>query len=229
MDGCHGPGGAGCQGRDHAERAAGGGDRADRAVEVAERRGHRVVRPRPVRGRRPGPARRAVPRRPISAQGPLHKLCRPDPVQRQRGFERGGQDRRCRHDTSRPVQGGRAGHRRADEHPGDGQPADHTAAGLGADAQPVGAGAYAGRVQWWRRRRGGRRDGSIRKRLGRGWEHPHPGVVLRAPGTQAEPGRITVGPARAEVGLGSNYASAARCETQRGCSMRCAVPVSATP
>ena len=30
-------------------------------------------------------------------------------------------------------------------------------------------------------------------------------------------------------GWGSNYASAARCETQRGCSMRCAVPVSATP
>ena len=72
--------------------------------------------------------------------------------------------------------------------PGDGQPADHTAVGLGGDPQPVGAGAYAGWVEWRRRRRGGRRDGPVRQRLGRGREHPHPGVVLRARRTQAEPG-----------------------------------------
>ena len=75
VDGCHRPGGAGGQGRGHAERVAGGGDRADRAVEpVAKRSGHRVVRPRPIGGRRSGAARRAVSRRPIFAQGSVREL-----------------------------------------------------------------------------------------------------------------------------------------------------------
>src|SRR5271155_1948651 len=49
-------------------------------------------------------------------------------------------------------------------------------------------GAAAGWGAGRRRRRSGGRDGPVRQRLGRGREHPHPGVVLRARGTQAEPG-----------------------------------------
>ena len=48
-------------------------------------------------------------------------------------------------------------------------------------------------------------------------------------GLKPSQGRITVGPARAEVGLGVELCIATRCATRRGCSMRCAVPVSATP
>ena len=229
MDGCHGPGGAGGQRRGHAERAAGRGDRADRAVEpVAERCGHRVVRPRPGCGRRSEPARRPVPGRSISAQGPVHELRRPDPVERQRGSEGGGQARRRRHDAGRPVQGGRAGHRWPDKHPGDGQPADHTASGLGSTRNPwalartpggssggAAAAVAVGMVPFANASDGG---GSIRI----------PASCCGLVGLKPSQGRITVGPVRAEVGLGVELC-VTTCATQRGCSMRCAVPASATP
>ena len=74
------------------------------------------------------------------------------------------------------------------EQPRDGQSADDTAAGLGGDPQPVGAGAHAGRVERRRGGRGGRRDGPVRQRVRRRRQHPHPGFMLRPGGAQAEPG-----------------------------------------
>ena len=56
-----------------------------------------------------------------------------------------------------------------------------------------------------------------------------PAVVLRAGGAQAESGPDHRRAARApRWGSGSNCASVARCATPQVCSMRCAVPVSAT-
>ena len=128
-----------------------------------------------------------------------------------------GIDRRRRHDARRPVQGGRAGHRRADEQPGDGQPADHRAGGLGGDPQPVGrssarpvgraaasaAAVAVGMVPFANASDGGGID-------------PHPGVVLRARRPEAEPGADHASGRRVpRSASASSCASAARCATRR--------------
>jgi len=62
-----------------------------------------------------------------------------------------------------------------------------------------------------------------------GREHSHPGLVLRAGGTQAQPGRISVGPARAEAGLGVELCVSRTVRDTAGLLDAVRVPASATP
>ena len=148
LDGRRRPGRAGGQGRGDADRAARGGDRAHRG----DRPG--AQRPRPSRGSTTPadwpptrPARRPVPRRAVPAQGPLHGFAGQTLSNGNVALKAAGDRRHRRHDAGRPLPRRRAGDRRAHEQPGDGQPADDPAGGLGSDAQPVGPRAHARRVE----------------------------------------------------------------------------------
>ena len=202
-------------------------ERIETTRPAIQRGGHRVVRRRACAAARP--AGRTVPRRAVPAQGPVHSFA----GQTLSNGNVALKDAAIVDTTDTTLvsryQGGRAGGRRADEQPGDRQPADDAADGVGTHAQPMGAGPHAGRFERRGGRGGRRRDGAVRQRLGRWREHPHPGVVLRTGRAQAEPGP-DLGRARCgrRSGWASSCASATRCATPLACWTRCAARESAT-
>ena len=208
LDGRRRPGRAGRQGRGDPDRAAGGRDRADRG----DRPG--AQRPRPSRW---FDHARELAADPALPDGPfrgvpfllkdLYTAFAGQTLSNGNVALKAAGDRRPA-DTTLVARYRAAGlvDRRAHEQPGDGQPADDPAGGVGPDAQPVGPRAHAGRVE--RRVR--------RRRSPPGWcRSPTPPTAAGASASRRRPAGSSgssraragsrVGPVRAEVGLGVEH------------------------
>ena len=186
-------------------RAGRSRDRADRGDQRRDQRGD----PPALRGGAGGGSRRAARRalqgRALPAQGPRRGLRRPAAPPRHELPQGTRFPRPGRHLPGAALPRRRAGHDRQDELPRAGHPADHRAARLRRDAQPLGPRAHAGRLERRLCRRGRRRDGADGARQRRRRLDPHPGLQLRPRRPQAEPAadqrgadrrRLHVGPDR---------------------------------